>query len=510
MFDYISEMYVNTNFGDVANSASRTTELLTLCFSLVFIVNVVMGVKKIYSVLVNAKDNDVLIYQPVNTGEIFVYKLLKVYISQIISTLFFVLPATIVIDLNSSFVGGVGYYFLVVLIALLLPMISCSLAALFSVPFIPLIKKVCSKFWVLLGIYVVVVIFFFWGYGYFLKTFSSLIRDGTIQYVFDLQTVNSIGEVTSWLYPSVFFTNLLVGKSVVLNIVAVLAISCLAMLGAYFIIKRIYTKLVQAQLEGENSSYHNNAKLKKRSPLSTLLYKEYLIVLRTPTYAFQYFAMAITLPFMVYICASSLETTLQTLTVINCNYAIAIFSVFMLSILTNTFCTTNISRDGKMFSMMKTMPLTIKQIVNAKVVFCSLVSLVSVFASSLVLLVTGFINFLYFVIVFIVGFLFSLVQIAYATRKDMKKPCFPSNEQDEITEGNSNMSTIILSGLLAAVIASGGAMVLSVILGIQYGELKASLISIGFVFVITIIALLISSRYLFNKIEDEYYMSEYK
>ena len=156
------------------------------------------------------------------------------------------------------------------------------------------------------------------------------------------------------------------------------------------------------------------------------------------------------------------------------------------------------------------MPLTIKQIVNAKVVFCSLVSLVSVFASSLVLLVTGFINFLYFVIVFIVGFLFSLVQIAYATRKDMKKPCFPSNEQDEITEGNSNMSTIILSGLLAAVIASGGAMVLSVILGIQYGELKASLISIVFVFVITIIALLISSRYLFNKIEDEYYMSEYK
>ena len=510
VFDYISEMYINTNFGDVANSASRTTELLTLCFSLVFIVNVVMGVKKVYSVLVNAKDNDVLIYQPVNTGEIFVYKLLKVYISQIISTLFFVLPTTIVIDLNSSFVGGVGYYFLVVLIALLLPMISCSLAALFSVPFIPLIKKVCSKFWVLLGIYVAVVIVFFWGYGYFLKTFSSLIRDGTIQSVFDLQTVNSIGEVTFWLYPSVFFTNLLVGKSVVLNIVAVLAISCLAMLGAYFIIKRIYTKLVQAQLEGENSSYHNNAKLKKRSPLSTLLYKEYLIVLRTPTYAFQYFAMAITLPFMVYICASSLETTLQTLTVINCNYAIAIFSVFMLSILTNTFCTTNISRDGKMFSMMKTMPLTIKQIVNAKVVFCSLVSLVSVFASSLVLLVTGFINFLYFVIVFIVGFLFSLVQIAYATRKDMKKPCFPSNEQDEITEGNSNMSTIILSGLLAAVIASGGAMVLSVILGIQYGELKASLISIVFVFVITIIALLISSRYLFNKIEDEYYMSEYK
>ncbi len=510
VFNYLSEMYVGTNFGDLANGLNRTTELLTIGFSLVFIVNVIMGVKKVYSVLVSAKDNDVLIYQPVNTGSIFIYKLLKVYISQFISTLFVVLPFTIVVDLNSTFVGGVGYYFLVSLISILLPMISCSLAALVSVPFIPLIKKICSKFWLLLLMYVVIVIVFFWGYGYFLKTFSSLIRDGSIQYVFDLQTVNSIGKLTSWLYPSVFFTNMLVGKSLVLNILAVFVVSVLAMAIAYFIIKKIYTNIIQAQLEGESSSYHNKAKLKKRSPLATLLYKEYLIVLRTPTYAFQYFAMAITLPFMVYICATSLETTLQTLTFINCNYAIAIFSVFMLSILTNTFCATNISRDGKMFSMMKTMPLTINQIVKAKVIFCSLVSFVSVFASSLVLLVTGFINFLYFVIVFVLGFLFSLVQISYATRKDMKKPCFPSNEQDEITEGNSNMSTIILGGLFAAVVAAGGAMVLSVIIGLKYSELKAAYISIGFVFIITIISLLLSYYYLHRKIEDEYYMTEYK
>lgn len=510
VFDYLSEMYINTNFGDVSNSIFRVKELLTICFSLVFIVNVIVGVKKTYGILVRSKDNDVLIYQPVNAGSIFIYKLLNVYFSQLFSTLCFVLPLTITIDLNSSCVGGGMYYGFVSLIVFLLPMISCSIASLFSVVFIPLIKKICSKFWILLTLYVAIISLFFWGYGYFLEVFSGLIRDGTIQYVFDMQTVKFIENVTSYLYPSVIFTNILVGQGVLLNVIAIVAVSALAMTISYFIIKKIYTKIIQYQLEGESSGYSNKAKLKKHSPQYSLLYKEYLVVLRTPTYAFQYFAMSITLPFMVYICATSLETTLQTLTIINCNYAIAIFSVFMLSILTNTFCATNISRDGKMFAMMKTMPITISQIVRAKVMFCGMVSLISVFASCLVLLVTGFVSFLYFIIVFIIGFLFSLVQISYATRKDMKKPNFPDNERDEVTEGSNTMSTIILSGLLVSVIASGGSMVLSVILGMKYNETIAACVSIGFVTVITIISLLISWKYLFSKIDEEYYDSEYK
>ena len=51
--------------------------------------------------------------------------------------------------------------------------------------------------------------------------------------------MNSIGKITYWLYPSVFFTNMLVGKSLVLNILAVFVVSVLAMAIAYFIIKKI-------------------------------------------------------------------------------------------------------------------------------------------------------------------------------------------------------------------------------------------------------------------------------
>ena len=403
VFSNFAKMYMLTDFGDALARAYRLKELLTICFSVIFVINVIVGVKKISTVLSSTKDSDVLIYQPINSGSIFVYKLLKVYFSQILSTVLTIVPIAISVDALSSSIGGFLYYFLVFIIILLLPLISCALAALFAVPFIAVMKKIKSKFVIMLCIYVVIVIIGFLLYGAFLSALSDLVRSGNIKYVFDLQTIRTISRVTNWLYPSKFFTDIILYNHTLINILAVVLISAAAVFVSYFIIKRVYLKIIQDQLEGNYVPYRNSKKAKQHSPTFTLLYKEFVVVLRTPTYAFQYFAMAITLPFMVYICCFLLESMLDTLTIIDCNYALAIFVVSMLSILTNTFCTTNISRDGKMFTIMKTLPVTINKIVSVKVLFCSIVSFVSVLVSCLVLLVTSFLNFFYFLITFVVG-----------------------------------------------------------------------------------------------------------
>lgn len=507
VFSHFAQIYIATDFGNVLLRNQRVEELFTICFGAIFIINVVVGIKKLIFVLNSTKDSDILIYQPIGAGSIFVYKLLKVYFSQIFSTILTIVPIAICIDSLSSLVGGIDYYLFVVAIIILLPFISCALATLFAVPFMAVMKKIASKFIVMLCIYVVIVAIGFLLYGSFLSVLSELVRSGNIKYVFDFKTIKAIGEVTKWLYPSKFFTNIILYKSTILNIIAIILISVAAVAISYFIIKKVYIKTIQNQLEGNYKPYRNSSKLKEHSPTVSLLYKEFVVVLRTPTYAFQYFAIAITLPFMVYICSFILQSMLETLTVIDCNYALAIFVVSMLSILTNTFCTTNISRDGKMFAIMKTLPVTIYKIISVKLIFCSIVSFVSVLISCFVLLVTGFLNLTYFFITFIVGFAFSLVQIAYSTRKDMKHPCLPSNAQDEIVEGNSSMSTIIITGLITTIVTGGGALLLSVVVGIKYNEFIASCVSIGFVFVVTIISLIFSFIYLFKGVDEEYYLN---
>lgn len=508
VFRHFSKSYVATDFGNVLARSERIKEIMTISFTIIIIANILIGIKRIYSTLVDSKDNDILIYQPISSGQIYVYKLLKIYFSSITSTFLIALPIGIVLDSLSASIGGVGYYLLLFVTIILLPFISCAIASFLVLPYIYVKKKISSKFWLTLLIYVLLIGSGFLIYGYLLKFLTGIIRTGEIKYIFDLQTINGIKKIVKFLYPGQFFTNILLNDKLLLSTIAVLLISLVSILISYVLIKNIYQRLMQRNLEGNQKEYQNEVKIEQKSVTRTLLHKEFLIVLRTPSYAFQYFAMAITLPFMVYICASLLETMIASLTIINCNYALAIFSVSMLSILTNTFCTTNISRDGKMFALMKTMPITINQIVKVKVMFCSLVSFVSVFISSLVLLVSGYISFIYFLATILIGFIFSLSQIAYATRKDMKNPCFPNNEKEEIIDSNSNMATLVMVGLLTTLVASGGAVLISVVMGMKYGEKVATIISLLFVSIISILVLVISLFYLLKNLKNEYYVKE--
>ncbi len=508
VFNNFAHIYTQTDFGNIAARGDRIQELFTLGFTVIFIVNVIVGVKRLTSQLMDSKNNNIWVYQPVSSGSLFLYKLIRVYASQVLSTLLIILPITIVLDTSSDMAGGIIYYLLTAAIVILLPLISCAFATLISIPHLEIMRRISSKFLIMLGIYIAIVFLGFWLYGNFLEVLSELVRSGNIKYVFDLEAINGINGICKYLYPSRFFTNILLKENVGLNILIVVTTSLIAIVLAYYLIQKIYARVIQKQLEGNDKVYTNTTSLETHSSAWALLHKEYLMVLRTPTYAFQYFAMAISLPFMVYICSSILQTMIETLTIINCNYALAIFVVSIFSILTNTFCTTNISRDGKMFAIMKTLPISIEKIVGMKILFCSIVSVISVFVSCLILLLTGFLSFTYFAITFVIGVVFSLVQIMYATRKDMKHPSFPTNNQEEITEGNSNMSTLILVGLFTALFTGGGALLLSIVLGMNYNETLASWVSIGFVFVIALIALIASSVYLFRGIKKRYYIQE--
>ena len=508
VFNAFAQMYTQTDFGDVANRVYRVKELFTLGFTAIFIVNVIVGVKRLTGQLMDSRNNNIWVYQPISAGSLFLYKLIRVYASQVVSTLCIILPMAIVLDTSSNIAGGIAYYFLTAIIVVLLPLISCAIATLITVPYLEIMRRISSKFIIMLCIYIAIVILGFWLYSVFLTSLSSLIRSGDIKYVFELDTINLISSTCKYLYPSKFFTNILTKDRVFLNITIVVVTSMIAIVVAYYLIKQLYARVIQKQLEGKDSVYTNTTRLETHSSAYALLHKEFMIVLRTPTYAFQYFAMAITLPFMVYTCSSILQTMIETLTIIDCNYALAIFVVSIFSILTNTFCTTNISRDGKMFAIMKTLPISIEKIVGVKILFCSIVSFVSVLVSCLVLYFTGFLGIEYSFITFVIGFMFSLVQIIYATRKDMKHPTFPTNNQEEITEGNSNMSTLILVGLITTLVTGGGALISSIVLSMQYNSQIAALVSIGFVMFVATTSLIASIIYMFRGLKKRYYIQE--
>ncbi len=508
VFYSFAKMYVGTTFGDSGNEMKRLLELTTLVYAVVIVLNTVMGTKKIHSSVCDAKDGDVLIAQPISAWSIFFYKLIKVYFSQFFTTILVLVPATIAIDIISPLAGGGAYYLLMIFSVILVPFISSALSAVLSIPFTAIMRLLESHFILHLAVYVVLIGAGFFLYSIFLTGLSEILQNGEIAFLFDSNAINTINKVTTYLYPSNLFANMLFKTKVWQSILITLGIVVVCGAITYFIVQNIYNKILQQKLQGSTKVYRGIKRKNKYNVVTTLLHKEFVTVLRTPSYAFQYFATTFTLPFMVYVCANLIQSMMKSITVLDCNFAVAIFVISMFSILTNSFCTINISRDGRMFSMLKTMPITVKEIVGAKILFCMAVSAMSVLASAVVLCATGILNWWQGIFIFCIGIMLSFAEIAYSTKKDLKNPAFPSGEIQEITESNANTSAITLVGLLLSIVAGGGAVGITAILSIVSTQLVATLVSVAFVFLIVAGLFVASILYLRKDIEKVYYNLE--
>ena len=211
---------------------------------------------------------------------------------------------------------------------------------------------------------------------------------------------------------------------------------------------------------------------------------------------FEYFAISISLPGMVYLSVKLLESMLFTLTYINCNYTLAIFVIVMFNVLSNRFSKTNISRDGEMFNVLNTFPISLKQIVRSKILFCSIVSFISNFLCGFILCISGFLSVGYSCITFIIGYIFSLIQIICFTAWDLKKAYLKNNS---LKSGNGDFLTMCI--LAVTILICGGGVLLSTVISIKYSEIIASLISLCFMCFTTVFFFFLSILYL-NKTID--------
>ena len=62
------------------------------------------------------------------------------------------------------------------------------MATLIAVPYLEILRRISSRFVIMLCIYIAVVVFGFWIYGMFLTTLGDLIRSGNIKYVFEFKS----------------------------------------------------------------------------------------------------------------------------------------------------------------------------------------------------------------------------------------------------------------------------------------------------------------------------------
>ncbi len=447
-FSYFVKTYANVKIGYFANTKDRIFEIITIFYFLLFALLTVMGIARLSKNLIEAGDMSLLAL-PVTPFQIFISKILGVYLnltatSLTLSLAFYILIAALGFLPASAIFAGV-------LFALFAPIIALGIASVLTIPYYFLKKWLSRHFVLQLISYVLVMVVFFIIYSLFLRFVKGLIESGQISFFFNEATVLQISNICKFLVPSNLFAGIIMGKNVALNIFLVF-IFLFAFVGIYLYFGKVIFKLVHQNKISKKDDFILRKKIKKqKTSLLALMHREFVNVLRTPKFAFGYFAIVASLPLMVLVTTGITISLMEELTMLNCNFEIVLCSICMFSVLLNSFCVNNISRDGKFFNLLKTFPISPKKVVFSKILFCFITSMASILLCGILVLAHGYISPLktFVCVVICAGINFGVICIA--TRKDLNTT---KEKQEDENHASGNFLTfwgLVLSAGLTIV-----------------------------------------------------------
>ena len=449
VFSRFASTYTAIKINRVPDVASRQYEIMSIGYFVLIVLFAIFGVSALCHTLFENSDINILISMPFSSAEIFLSKLASVYFRQAILSLvcvpvfnftFFCTTDTL------SVYGGIMTF----VVALALPIIPLAIASMIALPFYYLKRLVSTNYILTFIVITALAALFCWGYSYIFRIAQDLLTSGKITTLFNEKVMTGILVFTKYNDPANLFASIMLGRDIGKNVGILLAIIAVALALCLVIVRAIFIRVTHSNINfGIPHAQRTQIRFVKRSRFASLLAKEFMIVTRTADYAYMYLTTAAVMPVMAFYSAKMASSMVVGLfgNEMNLSFEICTFIVILYSTLTNTFCSTNISRDGYMSMTQKTLPYSPASILGSKIVFCAIVAEASLAIACIVLCATGIESVADGIITFIAASAFAFAQIVGATKKDLTNPHFSRAEDGQIRESNSTVSSVLAIGL---------------------------------------------------------------
>ena len=442
--------YVLIKVNKVADPLLRTMELLNVCYTVVIIALVLAGLENMRKTLTEKKYKSLFLRLPVKQQTIFASKLATLLISNYI--LAFILIATI----NTIFYVSVdlspAFWVMSVLVWLLMPMAAFLIATVLLVPYIKLIDFISNKYTLMFLSITAIIMGAFLVYSMFLEVVQMLLETGSIKFLFNENFINTLQKLYKWTYPANCFANIALGSNLLISFAVAIGIAAVAVFVVYFVSKRLFYATLYKN-ENRRQTGKKVEQKKKLKPLVSLMKKEFICIFREPKNLFSYFAIAASMPVMVYCCYTLFESLIINTIGMTVSFPLAVLIVLIFSILTNTFCSTNITRDGAAAIKTKMYPVKASTILLAKVLLCDIVSSLSIIISVIVLAAATSLGGGDAAVCALISIVFSTAQIFIATRMDLNGAKLSSSLAEMQSASNRTIAKVVTMGILLALIA---------------------------------------------------------
>ena len=442
--------YVLVKVDKVSDPILRAKELINVCYLFVLCALVIAGLESMRRSLTERKHREIFLRLPVSSEAIFLSKLLTLLITSYALAL--VLVGSVTLIFYTSAPLSAGFLWRSVAVFVTMPPVAFLISTLLLVPYIKLVDFLSDKYALLLIFVTSLIMGAFYLYSRLLEAVQSLLETGSIKYLFNEKFVSTLGAMLRCSYPSAAFAELALGGRVFVSILVIIVLSLLAPAAALLISKKLFTATMYKN-DPVKRARDSRAQKKKLSPLLALIKKEFISIYRDPKSTFSYFAVAASMPVMVYCCYTLFEELIRGAIGMTVSFPLATMTVLIFSILTNTFCATNVSRDGAAAMKVKTYPVKASTILLAKVLLCAAVSSLSIIVSIGILVVAADLSLIDALVASLITLMFSLAQIFVATRMDLGAARLSSTLSEMRTANNITVAKVIVLGIFLALIA---------------------------------------------------------
>ncbi len=422
-----------------------STELISVLLAVTQLISLAFAIGTVINTLYLCPDNEMLVCLPITPNQLFISKLLLIYITELAVNCMVSVPLFVSLGRLAYHGLPLSYYLSIPIMLLIMPVLPIILAAFLSVPIMWLINF--FKKHTVLSIIAVfsLVAVCLWGY-------ISLI--GGLAGEFDVNdqfaTVDRIDGIISSFGASIPIYYQLAGAMMDFSrwyffFLAIAALAVLAFL-TFLVTRYVFFKIAMSSLEKSTKSKKREHGFRKHSRFVTLLIKEFKCVFRSASDVFEYFLFTLLMPFIVF----SYDRLLMSITVnqagVNMIAGAHVMVVAILAMLSNISSASAISRDGGNFYTSKIIPVDFYTQMFAKFSFNAIFTLGAILVTALI---SVFIYPAWQVALGSVAVAFAAVgHIAYCIDTDIKNPTVNAQGDESSSTVSKTTPKALVSGLI--------------------------------------------------------------
>ncbi|MDD3831575.1 MAG: hypothetical protein PHW00_02840 [Clostridia bacterium] len=451
------------SMGKVARYLNITTQILTLNILAMQAIVFFFGIASLLNTIYLAKDTSILLPLPLRPTQIFVSKLIYVYLTETLASIALAIVMLLPFGIGANMAWW--YYPQMLLVILILPMLPLLIASIVAIPLMWFVSFFKNKGVITTLVYLLIFSMALLGYYYLISRLNNVPEDGGgFEHMLG-ELLERLSRTAKLIYPDYLLATSLTATTIwqyLMGLFGSLVINVVLLCGSVGVSSLVYRKSVSGQLEiSKGSTKRDSGNYVKRGRVFSLIATDIkqimgdtamgtsccMCVVLAPL-------MAIVLPVVYNMDMSMFVDVPHTLIEIGASVVImSIFSFMTLS--TNMVATSSFTREAQGLFIYKTMPIDARTIVKSKVLIAVVFSFLASALSVIPIGITFKVSIAYLLPTIAVTWLYLLGAIYLQVRIDLAKPRLVWNTFNEGAKNNPSALWSMLFGFITLFLVAG-------------------------------------------------------